>query len=445
VNESPKPLSPKQVTVVNLNQVLVGLTLLVGVTGSGKSYAANLRAYGEICQLKNGQLGLFTGNTSDTLYRNVIVELMRMDEGIGYLTYTSNPQRIVTRQGAEIFCVGVNNDGADKRLRGGSVEIWVGDEVNTYPETSFEMADGRRRGLDKDGFFMFKPGLLTANPDEPDHFLRNKIATRSIDRVIEFGFEDNPTIRDAERVKEDYKKIYTGVNYDRLVLGKWAGSATHKIFPEMYEFEKDIVQDVSRPQHISGFTAAIDPGYADRTGFVVGYYDFKMGRYVVENEFLLEHANTRTVANAIIEIKKQYQDLDMWSDTDLKMIADLWSEYRLNISPTRKDNLQGTIGAVRSAMSEGRLIIKPNCINLIRQCKIGLWDRQFKQFERNKEGHLDMISALTYWFRNVDTQSNPYNVIAKIDPFEYTSPRQKRIVSPVISELAKVADDEYDF
>ena len=169
-------LSQKQNEIIRGK--LKAYNIAVGVTGSGKSFAMNIRFYSEICRLPENHTVMLTGNTNDSLYKNVITELLKIDAGIGWLEYTRSPSRIKTKNGVEVFCIGVNNEGADNRIQGGSVELWYADEPTTYPKTAYDMCLSRCRGIGLQGKLEIKPVLMTLNPDDDQHFIKKDIIDR---------------------------------------------------------------------------------------------------------------------------------------------------------------------------------------------------------------------------------------------------------------------------
>jgi len=65
---------------------LPDILIVSGVTGSGKSHAVNVRLYKEIINAKKNSLGLVSGNTSESLYDNIIKPLLDIDP-LGVLEY----------------------------------------------------------------------------------------------------------------------------------------------------------------------------------------------------------------------------------------------------------------------------------------------------------------------------------------------------------------------
>jgi PBSX family phage terminase large subunit len=181
-----------------LTSELKEVNLLSGVTGSGKSYIANLRFYLELNRIKQSAI-LLTGNTSESLYKNVIRELLQIDAGFDFISYTTHPQRITTKTGNEIFCVGVNNEGSDKRIQGGNVRLWYADEVTKYPQSSFDMCLSRCREKNEEGQVIPMPAILTCNPDMFTHYIKQRFIDNKNENLAD-SFLSNPRRSDAEIV-----------------------------------------------------------------------------------------------------------------------------------------------------------------------------------------------------------------------------------------------------
>ena len=406
-------LSAKQRKV--LHTPLNDINILSGVTGSGKSWVANLIFYKDMCTLKNTTM-ILTGNTSESLYKNVIKELLKMDQGIDWLKYTHSPSRIVVeRTGNEIFCIGINNEGSEKRIKGGNVGRWYGDEVTTYPRSAYDMCLSRCRG-EQDGKLIIMPALFTCNPDDELHYIK----TMFIDPVRDdvnywpFGFYDNPLI--TEKYINSMKANYAGVFYERMILGKWTGDPERKVLPEFTtEKEAEICIDWERPQYYD-YYGALDPGFSHFTGYLVGYYDFAKGVYVIDGEVLLKKKNTTEIAEAVRKLEKAtFQNKPIYlrvSDTELQVIADLAQLHSLQFVPTQKDNLAAQVNYVRILIQNNQLIINPKLVHLRRQMKTCIWNKHRTQWEESEgDGHYDLVAALIYLVRNINKQKNPYPAI----------------------------------
>lgn len=385
------------------------VNLYCGVTGSGKSYAANIRVYAEVCGMGGGRQVVFTGNTLDSLERNVIYPMMELDRGVGWLKYTRNPARLQVRGGCVVFCVGVNTEQAQDKIQGGSIDLWYADEPTTYPKTAWDMLMSRLRGLEN-GVLVIKPMVGTLNPADDLHWLKvdviDKIDERDLN-YVEFGFKDNPTITDE--YVDAVKQRFTGVFYDRMIEGKWVGDKDFKVFPEMGECEKSVVCDFKVASNFIP-TGAMDVGFEDATGYLLGYYDFREGVYCVRHELLMRRATTEEIHKAIVDVERlmDTRRITRWSDTDLRIIADLYQMHGMSFAPTPKDNKPAQINQIRVLLKQGKIKIHPDCKRLIAQMKSCAWDKNRTKFIRTSEGHFDLCDCMIYFVRNADTSTNPY-------------------------------------
>jgi hypothetical protein len=75
------------------------------------------------------------------------------------------------------------------------------------------------------------------------------------------------------------------------------------------------------------------------------------------------------------------------------------------------------VNEVRIMVGSGQIIIHPRCKMLIGCLKYGLWDKNRKEFARNKVyGHFDHLAALIYLVRNLAKHSNPVPQEHGFDP-----------------------------
>ena len=389
------------------------ILICVGVTGSGKSYASNVRVYDELCRLPAGRSALITGNTSGSVYKNVVKEIMQLDAGVGFLSYAEHQGRITTAGRAEAYVIGINNDGADRRIQGGSVDLWYADEPTTYPRSAWDMCLSRCRGVGSDGLLRVTPVLCTLNPDSETHWLKTDYVDRAAEvgaQVLVFGFDDNPTTSDS--YIRELSSGFSGVFHERMILGKWVSGGEDKIIPEFDSGkENELVIDDPRPSHFQWY-AAMDPGGVDFTGYLCGLWDFNRARLVVVGEVLIRD-NSAGIAEKILACEKMcfgcLEPRKRVSDTSIQLIRDMRELHGINFVPTMKDDKEAAINAVRVAFQNNRIIIHPRCKSLIHQLRVGRWNKNRTSYERTEaDGHYDLIDALVYLWRSIDQSSNPF-------------------------------------
>ena len=208
-----------------IREPLHEINILSGVTGSGKSYVANIIWYDYICNVApKDSILIQSGNTSESLYDNVTKQLLEFDRGINWLEYRSEQHRtrlFCKRRGVEVACLGASDESAKDRIHGKNIAGWYGDEITLQPKSFVQMAMSRCR-YSKGGTLKSSPIIWTCNPDAPIHYIKTKyIDSRDLDvKHWIYGFKDNPLVDDA--FIENQKKKYSGVFSLRMIEGQWA-------------------------------------------------------------------------------------------------------------------------------------------------------------------------------------------------------------------------------
>lgn len=154
------------------------------------------------------------------------------------------------------------------------------DEVALMPESFVNQATGRCSVTGAKMWF-------NCNPDSPRHwFLTNWIEQKERKRLLHIHFlmDDNPSL--SEPVRERYRTMYSGVFYQRFILGMWVmaqGAIYRDAWNEELLFDDDKLTWIYRNEHIMRRYIAIDYGTVNPMVFLDIYDD---GRDVwVVNEY----------------------------------------------------------------------------------------------------------------------------------------------------------------
>jgi hypothetical protein len=172
-----------------------------------------------------------------------------------------------------------------------------------------------------------------------------------------------------------------------------------------------------------------------------GFWDFKAGQLVVEDEVLLRDGeNTAQLAEAIKAKERalwgasgwngtlrgaaEVQGLPEWiqqgiqapaqpylrvCDTDVALARDLAQLHGIGFLPTAKDEKVLQVNELRVLFRQGRVKIHPRCRNLDRHLRQTLWSSPRQTDYKRKNGeHGDLLDALVYMVRNVRKARNPW-------------------------------------
>lgn len=197
------------------------INLLYGSVRSGKTWISLLKWAIWVGQQAQDKQFLMVGKTITTLKRNCLVLL---EELIGdNITYSISQKKAVIF-GRTVWLEGANDERSESKIRGMTLMGVYIDELTQIPQDFYLMALSR---LSEKGAVF----LATTNPDHPKHYVKTQIIDNDLldKQVIKFLIDDNIFL--DETYKENLKKEYSGVFYQRFILGEFV-RAEGIIFPE---------------------------------------------------------------------------------------------------------------------------------------------------------------------------------------------------------------------
>ncbi len=211
------------------------LNVLEGSVRSGKTWISLIAWALWVAQRPKDYLYMMCAKSLQTLKRNCLLPLQELVGEKHFKFSLSTKEGVLF--GRKIMLEGVNDMRSESKIRGSTLGGAYCDELTLFPKDFFIMLLSR----------MSTPGaklIATTNPDVPTHwllteYLKNEDLTDNLFRMF-FHIDDNTTL------PEDYvaslKKEYTGVYYDRFILGKWvvANGAIYKVFsdsPRSYDIK----------------------------------------------------------------------------------------------------------------------------------------------------------------------------------------------------------------
>ena len=218
----------KQLLSVKQEKFLKGelqrINLLYGSVRSGKTWISLLKWAIWVGQQPKHQEFLMVGKTLTTLKRNCLglLEALIGDN----ITYSISQKRAVIF-GRTVWLEGANDERSESKIRGMTLKGVYIDELTQIPQTFYLMVLSR---LSEKGAVL----LATTNPDHPNHYVKTDIIDNEMldKQVIKFLIDDNIFL--DEEYKHNLKKEYSGVFYQRFILGEFV-RAEGIIFPDFAE------------------------------------------------------------------------------------------------------------------------------------------------------------------------------------------------------------------
>ncbi|MGX1909011.1 PBSX family phage terminase large subunit [Streptomyces phaeochromogenes] len=244
------PLSRKQ--IVSIVEAVARINLWEGSVRSGKTVASLVCWLMYVAKAPKGGELVMVGRTRDSLYRNIIAQLMNpllMGPLAQHVQYNPGAP-IAYIMGRAVHVIGANDAKAEPKIRGMTCSGAYVDELTTLPKAFFEQLIAR---CSVEGSKIF----ATTNPDNPGHWVRRDYMKRAKQvqlRSWHFVLDDNPFL--APSIVAGLKATYTGLFYRRNILGHWV-QAEGAIF-DSFDEDRHVVKEVP---HIARWLCdAIDYG-----------------------------------------------------------------------------------------------------------------------------------------------------------------------------------------
>lgn len=383
------------------------LNVLEGSVRSGKTWISLILWALWVATRPKDYLYLMCGKTLQTLKRNCLIPLQELI-GRKNFTFSINAKEGILF-GRKIILEGANDKKSEGKIRGNTYGGAYCDELTLFPEDFFIMLLSRLSAP--------KAKLIaTTNPDVPTHwllkeYLTNENLTDELLRIF-FHIDDNTTL------PEDYvaslKKEYTGVYYDRFILGKWvvANGAIYKVFsdsPRSYD-----IKSSDLPSSFEYLNVGLDfGGNGSQHALCATGISHDMRKiYALKSERIpaadmTPQALYKRVYDICVEIKEKYGTISaMYADSaEQTLIAGLRQALRplgIIVKNSMKREINDRIRATTMLMAGGRFyLVSGECQTLIDAFQGAVWDDKTVGKEvRLDDGtsDIDTLDAFEYSF-----------------------------------------------
>lgn len=347
------------------------------------------------------------GRTAGTIQRNVIKPLMRikyMKENF-IMNYTLSRGYMEVRRGNVtnyFYVFGGINERSQDVVQGGTMGGAFLDEVALLPRSFVEQCIARCS--EENALLWFN-----CNPEYPEHWFKKEWIDKVEEKkalYLHFTMDDNPSL--SERVKERYKRRYSGVFYQRYILGLWtrAEGVIYKRFadnPELY-----IIDEVPSDWKLNYIDVGVDfGGTQSKTKFVA------KGVYNDHKELVILKTKELSGDYTMDDLGKAYQDFEnelkaeygiyfnAFCDSAEPILIRTLKQYAKfsSIREAQKTSIFGRIKFTDEMLGARRFWVMRRCQDLIQSLKVAVWDDK-KENERldNNTYDVDVLDAMEYSF-----------------------------------------------
>lgn len=361
------------------------INILMGSVRSGKTYISLFKFAMRVKYAPKDCVFMFLALTSTTLKRNVLGTLEQI-VGEANLQYSMS-RKDGMLFGHRILLEYAPDERSEGKIRGLTLDGAYADELTLYPESFFQMLLSR---LSRPNAVLY----ATTNPDTPTHWLKLKYIDREDEldlRTWLFRIDDN-TFLDKQYVNS-LKKEYTGVFYQRFILGLWV-IADGLV---MSEFNRDtmILDPVSLETILSDYdtlTIGMDYGIQNPTAMVLIGWNRKYREWHV----LRDYERGGREGEPALSDPEIYEDLCRFADNlpiD-RVILDpsaesmqqlIRKEARFRVVDADNNVLKG-ISFLNTMFNQGKLKIGKNCTKVLDEIYSYHWD-----IEKSRKTGVDCV------------------------------------------------------
>ncbi|HAB01073.1 MAG TPA: PBSX family phage terminase large subunit [Ruminococcaceae bacterium] len=347
-----------------------------GAVRSGKTTCMSLSFIGWAFSAFSNRSFAICGRTINSLRRNLIVPLTALLPSLGFECDFKVSQNVL-----DISCKGRHNrfylfGGKDEAsaslIQGMTLAGVLLDEVALMPRSFVEQALARC-SVNGSRFW------FNCNPDHPYHWFYREWICKCEEKnalYLHFTMDDNPSLSKA--IKRRYQSLYSGVFYERFVLGKWS-AAEGLVYPQ-FDQKRHIFTD----DNTKGFSAYfLSCDYGTVNPMSVGLWGVKDGVYWRLREFYYasrEKGAQMTDAEYFEKLKALAETVGIQNiraviidPSAASFIECIRQSGLFRVIPANNDVMKG-IRLVSQKLQQDKIRIHASCTDILREFSLYCWD-----------------------------------------------------------------------
>lgn len=287
------------------------------------------------------------------------------------------------------------------------------DEVVLMPESFYNQATGRCSVEDSKIF-------INCNPGSPYHWVYTELIQKLSEKngvYLHFDMDDNPSL--SEKIKDRYKRNYSGVFYKRFILGKWC--LADGLIYDMFVSERHVIKLKDVPfRKIRKWWISCDYGTGNATVFLLQCKTYDGKFYTVKEYYYDGHTeeSQKTDLEYADDMKEfislnsdltglNYKQIEILIDPAAASFRLQLRRFRMRVKNAKNSVLDG-IRTVATMIGSERFYVVDECKNTIKELSTYSWDEkaQLKGIDAPKEINDHTCDAFRYGvFTNRDKES----------------------------------------
>ena len=371
-----------------------------GAVRSGKTFCLGLSFFFWAMGEFHGQQFALCARTMDSVRRNLLHPVLPVLRTLGFqVTEQVSKNKLTVSFGGHentFFLFGGKDEGSAPLIQGVTLAGVLLDEVVLMPRSFVEQAAAR---CSVEGARLF----FSCNPEGPGHWFYREWICRAEERGalrLQFSMEDNPSL--SPSVLEWYKQNFTGVFYDRFVLGRW-------VLPEglVYGDVFDEAKVEPAPQgEMEEWRISCDYGTVNPTS--MGLWGRKGKRWYRVNEYYYDshrEGRQKTDWEYVQDLRRLAGEREIRQVVVDPSASSFLAALRHDGWPAVKADhrvLDG-IRVTAELLRQKKLVVCESCVDAIREFGLYCWDREAEEDRVVKE-HDHAMDDIRYFAMSLDKE-----------------------------------------
>lgn len=368
----------------------------------------------------NGTDFALCGKTVGSLHRNVINVLRAQLTSLGYEYDERRTENLMTITSPStgvanfFYFFGGKDESSQDLIQGMTLGGVLFDEVALMPQSFVSQAEAR---CSLDGSRLW----YNCNPRGPSHYFKQEYVDKAQERrllYLHFMMDDNLTLSD--QVRERYKRMFTGVFYQRNILGLWV-AAEGRIYTAFGE--DNIIKTVDwQARDAAGHwlhpfrrdimlvTAGVDFGGSKSShAFVVTAITKNFQQIItVKERRIKEEIDPTELDAAFVDFIKQAraefpQLVDVYADSAEQVLirgfqtAARLAKLPIAVKNARKGEIIDRIRFFSAMQDQKRHFVVQSCPETIRAIQEAVWDDKHEDVRLDDGStNIDSLDAMEY-------------------------------------------------
>jgi len=319
----------------------------------------------------NNESFIIAGKSMGALKRNVIKPMLQI-LNTWHWPYNYNRSENYIDIGLNTYYLfGASTEASQDVLQGLTAAGAYGDEAPLFPRNFLDQMIGR---CSVEGAKIF----LNDNPQGPYHYFKTEFIDKAVEKFIyylHFTMDDNLTL--SEKVKDRYKRMFSGVFFKRYILGLWV--MAEGIIYGMFD-EKRHVMNTATIKSFDQNYISID--YGVYNAFSAGLWGLnssiwhRMKEYYYSGKESGKQLDNEEYYKKIVELAGNRNIRGLIIDPSASSFISTIKKYgKFNVIKAKNDVSEG-IENTSTALNEDKIKIDSSCKDTIKEFHTYSWDEK---------------------------------------------------------------------